>query len=393
VPFPRQIYTDVDAGRILTLPAEKNETPMQVTEGPFDWPLADEAVADALQAAYRDGSWGQYHGRHGQGLCEDLQAQFGTDHALLCSSGTIGVELALRGCGVSAGDEVVFAGYDFPGNFRAVEAVGARPVLVDVSLDTWCLSADTLVDVDRPAAKAVIVSHLHGGLADMARIVELARLKGWAVVEDAWQQPGATIAGRAVGSWGDVGVLSFGGSKLLTAGRGGAVLTSDEQIHQRMKIFAERGNWAFPLSELQAAVLRPQLAKLAELNLVRREHVNLLLQQTAELSEWLRPVSWPQDAQPAFYKLAWSFIPAEELPELREELIGLMKLDKAPIDAGFRGFTRRSSRRCTRLGELDNSQRLSRSTLLLHHPILLGRKKAAQQVAQVLNHRVHQLGT
>jgi len=364
---------------------------MQVTDAPFDWPLPDEAVRAALEAAYRDGSWGRYHGPHGEGLVEDLRAKFACEHALLCSSGTIGVELALRGCGVSAGDEVVLAGYDFSGNFRAVEAVGARPVLADVELESWCLDTKALAEVRRERVKAVIVSHLHGGLAEMPRILALADERGWAVVEDACQQPGAVLEGRPVGSWGDVGVLSFGGSKLLTAGRGGAVLTGDAQIYQRMKVSAERGNWAFPLSELQSAVLRPQLAKLDERNRQRRERIATILHATAGLDEWLRPIPLRKNAEPAFYKLAWSLIPAESDPDLREELIAKLQAAGVPIDVGFRGFTRRSARRCEKSGTLDCSERLSRSTLLLHHPVLLKEIKTAQQVGQVLDHEVRQL--
>jgi len=359
---------------------------MRVTEGPFDWPLADEEVRAALEAAFRDGSWGRYHGPHGEGLSDDLRAQFACEHALLCSSGTIGVELALRGCGVTTGDEVVLAGYDFPGNFRAVEAVGARPVLIDVELDSWCLATEALAEVRRASVKAVIVSHLHGGLADMPKIMALARERGWAVVEDACQQPGAQLEGRPVGSWGDVGVLSFGGSKLLTAGRGGAVLTRDAQIHQRIKVYAERGNWAFPLSELQAAVLRPQLAKLNERNRKRCESAQAILDVTSGLREWLRPIVCRANAQPAYYKLAWSLVAAP----LREELIARLQAAGAPIDAGFRGFARRSQRRCEQIGTLEHSTRLSQSTLLLHHPVLLAEKKAALQVGQVLDHEVRQ---
>ncbi len=364
---------------------------MRVTEGPFEWPLADEEVRAALDAAFLDGSWGRYHGPHGEGLCDDLKKQFACEHVLLCASGTIGVELALRGCGVEAGDEVVLAGYDFPGNFRAIEAVGARPVLVDVEPERWCLCSQDLSALRRDRVKAVIVSHLHGGLADMPTIMSIARQRGWLVVEDACQQPGATIENKPVGSWGDVGVLSFGGSKLLTAGRGGAVLSHDGHFHQRMKVYAERGNWAFPLSELQAAVLRPQLAKLEDRNSVRAENVATILEACQGLEQWLRPVASRENSWPAYYKLAWSLLPAESDPSIREQLIARLKDAGVPIDAGFRGFTRRSQRRCEQVGAIEGSKKLSQSTLLLHHPVLLANKRAAQQISQVLDHEVRSL--
>ncbi len=364
---------------------------LNYTRETFGWPIEDAEVRAALERAYCDGSWGVYDGPNCAALVGALREFFQCESALLCSSGTVGVELALRGCGVEAGDEVVLAGYDFPGNFRAIEAIGARPVLIDVVGDTWCLDAAMLEKIVCERIKAVIVSHLHGGLADMERIVDVARSQGWHVVEDACQQPGAKIGDSLVGTCGDAGVLSFGGSKLLTSGRGGAVLTSAPEICQRMKVFSERGNLAFPLSELQAAVLLPQLQKLVERNLVRSERVDYLRKQTAEYSEWLRPVAVCDGAEAAYYKFAWSFVPAESRPELRERLLAELHAAEVPIDAGFRGFAGRSVRRCEKPFALPVCHALSQSTLLLHHPVLLAQEKAAHQVAEALGQAVRQV--
>jgi perosamine synthetase len=210
-------------------------------------------------------------------------------------------------------------------------------------------------------------------------------------VEDACQQPGADLDGRKVGTWGDVGVLSFGGSKLLTAGRGGAVLTDDAVVRQRMKVYSEQGNQAFPLSELQAAALRPQLAQLDERNAIRRGRVSLLREAIRELSDWLRPVSVRLNSQPTYFKHAWSLVPAESDPELRQSFLATVQAAGAPIDAGFRGFSGRGKRRCEKPVPLSASAALSQSTVLLHHPMLLAHEKAAHQLADVLIHSVQQL--
>ncbi len=356
----------------------------------FFWPVADSEVKAALDESYESGSWGQYHGPNCEELIEQLSQYFDCEHAALCSSGTVGVELALRGCGIAPGEGVALAGYDFPGNFRAVDALAARPVLVDICKESWSLDADSLADISHDDIKAVIVSHLHGGLADMPRIMSLARSRGWLVVEDACQQPGALQQGQKVGTWGDVGVLSFGGSKLLTAGRGGAVLSNNAGIIQRMKIYSEQGNQAYPLSELQAAVLRPQLRKLDERNEVRRQRIELIRQKTAELADCLQPVAKPNGGLSAFYKFAWSYLPAEDKPERRDELLKRLHERNVPIDGGFRGFTSRGARRCEKPVPLPVSDRLSRSTILLHHPILLAHEKVALQLAEVLNQVVRQ---
>jgi perosamine synthetase len=344
------------------------------------WPLDDDDVRSALLAAYADGSWGRYHGPNYQRLHDVLAAYHGVPHVSLCCSGTIAVELALRGLKIAAGDEVILAAYDFAGNFRAIEAIGARPVLVDIDPDTWCLDADQLPAAVSEHSRAIVVSHLHGGLAPMRRIVEFARQHGMVVLEDACQSPGARVDGRVAGTWGDAGVLSFGGSKLLTAGRGGAILTSQADVHQRIKIFAHRGNDAFPLSELQAAVLVPQWAKLDERNERRRASVARLLAQLADLDA-LRPVQSSSPGNtPSYYKLAWRF-DAGTRNVSREDVISAFHAAGLPIDAGFRGFADRSDRRCRRVGALEHARIAARDTILLHHPVLLQPPSAIDRLA------------
>jgi perosamine synthetase len=344
---------------------EQNSLDAAFPNGPPTWPVADEDVRAALLAAYADGSWGRYHGPHCDRLIAALAEYHALDHVTLCCSGTIAVELALRGLKIGPGDEVLLAGYDFAGNFRAIEAVGARPALVDINPATWCLDVDLLESAIEPETRAVIFSHLHGGLVPMRRLMKIAAARGIAVVEDACQAPGAIIDGRRAGTWGDAGVLSFGGSKLLTAGRGGAVLTRSAEVQQRIKVFAERGNDAFALSELQAAVLLPQLAKLDARNATRRERARQLLTQLADVS-LLSPVQVADPPnEPAFYKIAW--LVASD----RERFIAAAQREGLAIDAGFRGFATRGSKRCRHATSLEHSLAAVERTVVLHHPELL----------------------
>src|SRR5438046_3177591 len=143
-------------------------------QGPPDWPPADPAVLDALQAAFQDGSWGKYHGRYVERLEERLRAYHATDFALTCASGTFAVELALRALKIGPGDEVLLSAYDYPGNFLSVHAVGAMPVLVDVDPDNWNLDPTRLPAAIGPNTRAVIVSHLHGGIVPMSALTKIA---------------------------------------------------------------------------------------------------------------------------------------------------------------------------------------------------------------------------
>jgi dTDP-4-amino-4,6-dideoxygalactose transaminase len=340
------------------------------SDGPPNWPPFDEDVRAAVEAALADGTWGRYEGGNVARLSSALAEMHGVEFSIPCCSGTFAVDLALRALKVGTGDEVVLAGYDFSGNFRAVEAVGARPVLVDIEPATWCLDAESLEGAISGSVRAVIVSHLHGGLADMQAITEICRRQSICVVEDACQSPGAMVQGRIAGTWGDVGVLSFGGSKLLTAGRGGAILTAQAEIAQRAKVFCNRGNHAYPLSELQAAVLLPQLAKLSERNAVRYQMAERLRTVTRELAA-VTPVQFDARGRASFYKFGWLYHAEKNGNRARAEIISALQAEGVAIDAGFRGFTLRSSARCRQPVPLPHSTAAAAQTLVLHHPILL----------------------
>lgn len=360
-------------------------------EGPPSWPPADDDVREALQRAYADGSWGRYHGPHVAALEDRLRRWCAVDHAQACSSGTVAVELALRGLGVGPGDEVILGGYDFPGNFRAIEAVGAWPVVVDLEDRTGCLAIEQVSAGVSPATKAVIATHLHGGLVDMPRLVEAMRARGIGVVEDACQAAGALVAGRPAGAWGDVGVWSFGGSKLLTAGRGGAVVTPRDDVRQRMKIASERGNLAWPLSELQAAVLLPQFDKLSQRHRQRRDAARRLIDGLSASPRW-SPPALPASVvgddvprwEPAYYKLGLRLDRTRLGDDARETLVAAARAEGLALDAGFRGFTSRGKTRCRKVGDLPCSLRAAAETIVLHHPILLAENDAVDRAAAVL---------
>lgn len=347
------------------------------------WPPTDEEIFEALRAAWQDGSWGRYEGPHNEALAAALRALFGVQHVLTCCSGTIAVELALRAFRVATGDEVLLAGYDFPGNFRAIEAVGARPVLVDLDPDNWNLDPEQLEPARSSRTRAVIVSHLHGGLVPMRSVRAWADERGVVVIEDACQAPGARVDGRPVGAWGHAGVLSFGGSKLLTAGRGGAVLLHDDASFQRAKIWVHRGNHAFPLSELQAAVLLPQLRRLEERNR-QRAAAAARFWQGLEGVPGVRPLrNHASDAVAAYYKLGMQLLPDELGGADRNALLERTRPLGLPLEAGFPGFVLRA-RRARAVGPLTQARLAAARMLVLHHVLLLADDAVIDHAASLL---------
>jgi dTDP-4-amino-4,6-dideoxygalactose transaminase len=358
--------------------------PLVRPQGPPDWPLPDDDVRQALLAAYADGSWGKYFGPHVEKLTARLAEFHQVEFALTCGSGTFAVELALRALKLDRGAEVHMAAYDYGGNFLSIHAVGAQPVLLDVHSDNWNIDVGRVENAIGPATRAIIVSHLHGGMAPMSKVMAMAQARGLAVIEDAAQMPGAWIEGRKAGTWGDVGVLSFGGSKLLSAGRGGAILTRRADIHQRAKTLQQRGNIVNPLSELQAAVLLPQLAKLDAHNARRREAVAHLTEKLQEFSG-IRPfVNRLTNSEPGYYKFGWQYDETKfGLP--RERLLAAMRAEGIALDDGFRALhVGRSPARFRQAGDLVEAEKAHRGCVVLHHPVLLGTQADWDEVVLAL---------
>ncbi len=346
------------------------------------WPLTDPEVRAAVDRMLHDGSWGRYHGPHGDALRTALADYHQVEHVHLCCSGTSALELCLKAVGVRPGDEVILAAYDYKAGFATVLALGAVPVLVDTLPAYPALDPERIAPAVTERTRAVIVSHLHGCLAPMDETVSAARAHGLAVVEDACQVPGARQNGRPAGTMGDVGALSFGGSKLLTAGRGGAVVTDSARCAQRIRLSVQRGNDAYPLSEMQAAVLLPQLQCLDERNSRRQAAVERLTRAVSSDAP-LRMIRsrGPNDA-PTWYKVAWLLDDGES----RESWVAHLKAAGIAMDTGFPALHRIHARsRFRASGDLSESDRLHERLLTLHHPVLLADEEELLRVAQCIS--------
>jgi len=351
--------------------------------GPPQWPIADDAIMASVNQSLQSGQWGKYDGELTLDLQAKLESQFGAQHSLLCSSGTVSVELALRGVGVKAGDEVILSAYDFPGNFRSIEAIGATPVLVDVIEDGWVMNISQITDAISDKTAAIVVSHLHGQFADAEAIRGRADGQGIKVVEDVCQAPGAVVNGKPLGCVGDVATYSFGGSKLLSAGRGGAILSNDPGVIQRAKIFAHRGNDAFPLSQIQAALLLPQLDSLADFTQKRRQSATKITNAIGQLDGLTSlQITGDERTTGGYYKLPLMI--DESFPVAREMFVSVVQSEGVAMDVGFRGFVKRTQRRCRAVGDLTNAAHAASQTMLLHHPILLADDQEIERLVDVI---------
>lgn len=281
------------------------------------------------------------------------------------------VELALRGVGIGAGDEVAVAAYDYPGNLRCIELLGAKPVLVDIAVGGATMCVESLDRLDRPAIKAVLVSHLYGQLADIRAIRQVCQQRGWMLIEDACQVPGAGwIHGgefRPVGTDSDVVTLSFGGSKPLTSGSGGAVLTGHDRIAARIRSYVERPSDTIGLSPLQCAALIPQWQSLDTLDDRRLASVRQLMRLDWQ-SIGVRIIQQERtDLRTCYYKLAMV------VPDRNRRVALEHKMSAIGITSGegYRSSHRMSERRVHKPMSLDNAAKLAEEIVLLDHRYLL----------------------
>jgi dTDP-4-amino-4,6-dideoxygalactose transaminase len=206
----------------------------------------------------------------------------GTSYAVTTSTGTSALHLALKAAGVGAGDEVITVPATFVATVAAIQYAGATARLVDVDPVTWTMDPDRLEAAITPRTKAVVPVHLHGRLADMPRIVDIARARGLVVIEDAAQAHGAELRGRRAGAFGDLGCFSFyPGKNLGACGEGGAVTTDRPELAERLRLLrdwgqprkylhAEKG-FNYRMDEIQAAMLRVKLPHLEAWTAMRRE--------------------------------------------------------------------------------------------------------------------------
>jgi dTDP-4-amino-4,6-dideoxygalactose transaminase len=246
--------------------------------------LAHRAEIDAAVHRVLESGW-YVMGREVECFEQAFCAYIGAHHAIGVGNGTDALELALRACGVGPGDLVYTVSHTAVATVAAIELAGALPVLVDIDPVTFTLDPNCLEEaLARPPAgrsKAVIPVHLYGQPAEMPAILDVARRHGLYVIEDCAQAHGASLAGRMVGTWGDLASFSFYPTKNLGAmGDGGMVVTSDPALAERVRLLRQYG-WReryvsdvpganSRLDELQAAILLAKLPHLDADNACRR---------------------------------------------------------------------------------------------------------------------------
>ena len=208
---------------------------------------------DYIRKAFED-DWIAPLGPNVDGFEEDLKQFLGGEKEVLAvTSGTAAVHLGLVGCGVGPGDEVIAQSFTFCASVNPSLYLGAKPILVDSEKDTWNIDPDLLEEaiLDRISKtgrtpKAIVPVSLYGMPYKVDRILEIADKYGIPVVEDTAEALGSRFDGKAIGTFGRFGVLSFNGNKMITTSGGGALICPDPETKKRMLHYATQAREPFP---------------------------------------------------------------------------------------------------------------------------------------------------
>ena len=235
-------------------------------------------VTDAVTNAWY-GNANMYHERFEKAFADYI----GVAHAIALPSCTSAIHLSLLALGVGPGDEVIVPDITWIASAAPIEYVGATTVFADVDEDTWCLSAVSAEKLISERTKAMIPVDLYGGMPDWDALRAVAERHNIPIIEDAAEAIGSEFMGKRAGSFGETGVFSFHGSKTLTTGEGGMLVTDRDDLYERALFLRDHGRkpgdvafynrevaHKYKMSSLQAALGLAQLERIDEL--IRHKH-------------------------------------------------------------------------------------------------------------------------
>ena len=234
--------------------------------------LGDEELTNVIEAV--NSGWVSSKGRFIPEFENNFSKYIGVKHGIAVSNGTAALHLALVASGIGPKDEVIVPDLTFAATINAVLYTGARPVIVDVNPDYWCIDPEEIEQAITPKTKAIIPVHLYGHSCDMTPILEIAEKRSLCIIEDAAEAIGAEYKNKKVGSFGLTSCFSFYGNKVITTGEGGMCLTDDDELVNKMRILRDHGmnpdkkywhdvvGFNYRMTNLQAAIGVAQIRKI-----------------------------------------------------------------------------------------------------------------------------------
>jgi dTDP-4-amino-4,6-dideoxygalactose transaminase len=227
-----------------------------------------------------DSNWVTSEGVHITGFEQDMVDKLGSRRAVAVSSGTAALHLCLKVLGIGPGDVVMVPSLTFAATSNVVDYVGGRTLLVDSDADTWTIDPYLVIDEIKrragtpDAVRALMPVDIYGQCCDYDELLAVCAEHDVVVVEDAAEALGSTYRGKAAGTFGDAGVISFNGNKILTSGSGGMIVTDDDELADRVRFLSTQARepavhyehsevgFNYRMNNMLAAMGRAQLARL-----------------------------------------------------------------------------------------------------------------------------------
>jgi perosamine synthetase len=248
--------------------------------GPWITQKEIDSVTDAVTNGWYNNAY-LYQERFEQAFATYVDRQY----AICLPSCTSAIHLALLSLGVGPGDEVIVPEITWIGSSAPIHYVGATPVFADIDPKSWCLSADSFAKAITAKTKAVILVDLYGNFPDMDAILKIAKQHHIAIIEDAAEAIGSEYKGQKAGHFGEISTFSFHGTKTITTGEGGMLVTDSKALYQRCLFQRDHGRdntqpkmfwntevaYKYKMSSMQAALGLAQLERIEEIVARKRQ--------------------------------------------------------------------------------------------------------------------------
>lgn len=381
---------------------------------PFpQWPAYDEQEIAAVTSVIESRNWWRKPGDQVTTFETEFAAYQRARYAIAVTNGTHAIEIALAAAGIGFGDEVIIPAHTFISTASAILYNNAIPILVDSQPDTFCIDPAAIAAAITPRTKAILPVHMAGHVADMDTILEIAHHHNLAVIEDAAHTPGAEWRGQPAGTMQLAGTYSFQAAKLMTAGEGGMIVTNEQDFRDRCFLLANCGRLItdrsyehtmlgsnYRMSELHAAVLRKQLARLDEHILRRHENAVALDPMMQQIKGITPQVQDPRVTRHPHYMYMFRYDAAAFGGLSRNDFVDTLIAEGVPAFKAYRALHETPVFRQQCFGprwqnsglklpdynalSLPVSEMITAEVVWLPHAVLLGDKTDLEQVVEAI---------
>jgi dTDP-4-amino-4,6-dideoxygalactose transaminase len=387
------------------------------------WPIMDSREEKSMLATLRSGKWYRGNGANVEKFEQSFARLTGAKHCVATNGGTTALIAALGALEIGPGDEVIVTPYTFIATINSILMHYALPVLVDIDPETYQIDPAKIEAAITDRTAAILPVHIGGNVADMDSIMAVARRHKLPVIEDCCQAHVAQWRHRSVGTWGTAGCFSFQVSKNLSSGEGGAVLTDDNELAERIYAFHNNCrartvinyNFSytptraanFRMTEFQGGLLMAQMTRLEQQSRTRE-------QNAAYLSELLRQVPgitpckmYPGCTRNNYHLYMFRYDAAQCAGLSREKFLAALSAEGIPCSGGYspvpwaeclkKAMGTRAARRVFPASVIEawaerckvpQHERLCAEGVWFTQPMLLGTRGDMDQIAAAV-HKLH----